>query len=136
VAFGVDTGMIGLLATTMPQGNHWTLIMGIAFAAAVVLLVTSFVLVQAAMHPDTRAPVGSLLFWGEVALNSMTEFEGKWRHTDQDAYLKDLLEQIHRCSEILCHKFRRLRQSYLCLFWSILPWAVAIYLFRTSVPSK
>jgi len=131
IIFGISTGMLGLLASIMPQPSDWTLFSTISFACAVVPLSLSFVFLKMALYPDTRAPNGSLLFFGTIAQQTCDKFRERWKSQTQEDYLCDLLEQAHRNAEIISAKFQWFRRAFKVLLLAIIPWAVSVYLFTT-----
>jgi hypothetical protein len=45
-----------------------------------------------------------------------------------DAYLEDLTVQCHRNAEIATRKFVWIQRALLCLYLSVVPWALALWL--------
>ena len=131
IILGVDTGMLGVVATFAPPLQHWTPVTVIFALASLLFLAVSLIFIYHATYPQTKGPTKSLLFWGSIARNSFKEYQHSFLNQTQDEYFNDLLEQCHRNSDILDRKFLSLKWAYRFLFCALLPWVMTIYLFRS-----
>ncbi|CAN5652120.1 hypothetical protein BH09PLA1_BH09PLA1_25430 [soil metagenome] len=132
IVLGVDTAMLGVMSSLAPNPANWTCYMALSFTAAVILLAISVVYLARATYPDTVAPARSLLFFGTIGHQECAVFKGEYMAQTEDVYLTDLLEQIHRLSEILCTKFDRLKLAYKAIYWALIPWSLTLVLFRVA----
>lgn len=133
VVLGVDTAMLGFLATSAPAGP--VSVSAIVFAlAAGALLVLSLTCVYRGTYPRTQGPGGSLVYFGSIAEKDLKEFENKFVGCDLQDHLDDVLEQIHRNSEILNGKFEKLQRAYECMLIAAIPWTITLYLFGLVPP--
>lgn len=134
VVLGVDTGMLGFLATSFPAGP--VSVSAIVFAAvSVVLLAASLVFVYRGTYPRTQGPEGSLIYFRSIAGKDLNDFKERFRACVADDHLDDVLEQVHRNSEILAIKFVELQRAYRCLLLAVPSWATTLYLLGGIPPS-
>jgi len=134
IILGVDTGMLGFLATSAPTSGSLSVIAIILAAVSVLLLVTSLVFIYRGTYPRTQGPGASLIYFGSIADEERANLKERFRACDTDDHLDDVLEQVHRNSEILDSKFRELQWAYRALLIAIAPWAIALYLFGVVPP--
>lgn len=133
VVLGVDTAMLGFLATSAPAGPVPVSVLIFALAAGA-LLVLSLIFVYRGTYPRTQGPGGSLVYFGSIAEKDSEEFKNKFLACDLQDHLNDVLEQIHRNSEILNGKFEKLQRAYECMLVAAIPWTVTLYLFGLVPP--
>ena len=133
VVLGVDAGMLGFLATSVPPGAVpiATIVVG-ALAAA--LLVASLIFIYRGTYPRTKGPDRSLVHFGSVAGEDLEDFKARFQACDIRGHLDDVLGQVHRNAEILDRKFAELRRAYRCLLAAVIPWAIALYLLGVIPP--
>lgn len=133
VVLGVDTGMLGFLATSapasaVPRGS-------IVFAAvSIALLVASLIFIYRGTYPRTKGPSSSLVYFGSIAGKDSEIFKERFRACGPEDHLDDVLGQVHRNSEILDRKFAELQRAYRCLLAAVIPWAITLYLFGVVPP--
>lgn len=133
VVLGVDTAMLGFLATSasarpVPLG-------AIIFAlASVALLVLSLIFVYRGTYPRTHGPNESLVYFGSIAEKELEKFKNEFLAYDLQSHLNDVLEQIHRNSEILNGKFAKLQRAYESMLIAAIPWTISLYLFGVVPP--
>lgn len=134
VVLGIDTGMLGVLATFAPAKNMWNPLM-IEFALlSTTLLSISLLFVYLGNYPRLKGSSESLFYFGSICKKRFNQYEREFSKRSTKEHLKDMLKQCHRNSEILSQKFRCLKWSYLLLISSVIPWAITIYFFR-SIPA-
>jgi hypothetical protein len=130
---GVDTGMLGFLATSAPLSSVPLRTLVLA-AVAVALIVASLVFIYRGTYPRTKGPGRSLVYFGSIAGEDLEDFRERFRACSPEGHLDDVLEQVHRNSEIVDRKFAELRRAYRCLLAAVIPWAVTLYLFGVVPP--
>lgn len=134
VILGIDTGMLGVLATFAPAKNLWDSLM-IAFAILSTLFLSiSLLFIYLGNYPRLKGPSNSLFFFGSICSKDFKKYQQEFTKRSYEEQLKDILEQCHRNSEILNQKFCYLKWAYRMLFVGVILWAITIYLFR-SAPS-
>ncbi len=79
-------------------------------ALSVLLLACNLFVVYRGTYPCTKGPGDSLVYFGSIADKS------------REDHLDDVLEQVHRDSEIVDRKFVDLRRSYRCLPVAVASW--------------
>jgi hypothetical protein len=131
VVLGGNTAMLGVLATLAPAPHLWTKQTVILGAISTVCPFASLICVYLANYPQTKKPSTSLNFFGGIAKHTLAEYQKAFTELSSRDYLNDLLEQIHRNSEIVIGKFRALKWAYRALLIGVIPWALCLYYFRT-----
>lgn len=133
IVLGVDTGMLGFLATSAPAGAFPVRAVVVA-ATSVALLVASLIFIYRGTYPRTKGPGGSLVYFGSIAGEGLEDLKERFRACGADEHLDDVLGQVHRNSEIVARKFAELQRAYRCLLLAVVPWAMALYLFGVVPP--
>jgi hypothetical protein len=134
VLLAVDTGMLGYLATHLPTFNSvpwWELIApGLAF----VLLALSLLQLYKGAFPVLTGGHSSLVYFSEIATRTESKFINEFIEQRESEYVKDVLGQVWRNSEILKAKFAHVKLAFIFLAWSVLPWTVALADFALRTP--
>jgi hypothetical protein len=124
---GIDTAMLGTLSGFASAARTLSGAHIFVAALAAILLLLSLLAVGIGTYPRTRGPEGSLIYFGCIARKGTYEFKERFRSRTPNQHLDDVLEQVHRNSEIVDRKFGALRWAYYTLLASVIPWAVALY---------
>ena len=98
---------------------------------ALLFLFISLLFLCVGSYPRMKAPSRSLLYFGTVGKMTLDEYRGRFLAQDPREYLEDLLQQCHRNCQIVRVKFWSLQYAYGWLVAAVVPWAFAIYLFKT-----
>ena len=133
VVLGIDTGMLGVIASFAPQAHLWSSEMTVATFFAIFGLAFSLFFVYLSNYPQLKGPNTSLLYFGSIAKRDIEEYKQEFIKQKPEEQLDDVLGQCHRNAEILHKKFFYHKWSYRILIFSVIPWAITIYLFR-SIP--
>jgi len=135
VILGIDTGMLGVLATFAPDKAFWDSWMILFAFSSIILLLLSLLFVYLGNYPRLKGPSESLFYFGSICKKCLIQYQQGFSKRSKEECLNDLLEQCHRNSEIINQKFNYLKWAYLLLLLSVIPWVITIYLFRTiTVP--
>ena len=131
VAFGftVNTAMLGLLAAVAPSTSAgWTTAPAVCASFAVAFGITGLLFLSFASFPRTEGPRGSLLFFGGIAQRDSEQFKSAVLSLSQEAYIDDLSVQCHRNAEIAARKFAWVQRALICLYLSVIPWGLSLWL--------
>jgi len=126
VVLAVDTGMAGYLATRLSVSTlmlSWQLLIPLV---AFVLIGLSFWHLYKVAFPNLKGGNQSLVYFREIAKRTEAKFIDEFMAQKDDAYVKDLLGQAWRNSEILTEKFNHLQLAFLLMAAAIIPWTIAI----------
>jgi hypothetical protein len=135
VVLGINTAMLGVLASLAPAPHLWaarTVILGIV---SVLLCAATFVCIYLVNYPRTKGPTTSLNFFGGIASRTFREYEKAFMHLASAEYLSDVLEQCHKNAEIVKLKFAALKWAYRFLMTAIVPWCLCLYYFKVVTDS-
>ncbi len=132
-AFTLTTAMLGLLAAIAPRTMHaWTIAPAIFASFAGALGVAALLFVSLASFPRTEGPKGSLVYCGGIAQRTAEQFKDAVCALSIEAYVADLAAQCHRNAEIAAGKFLWIQRALLCLYLSVPPWALAVWLLYAA----
>jgi hypothetical protein len=134
VVLAVDTAMAGYLAGRMPSLKtmlYWpTLIPLVAF----VLIGISIWNLYKGAFPNLAGGNLSLVYFREIAKRTEAKFIEDFLAQEDTAYVKDVLGQAWRNSEILVEKFNHLRCAFIFMALAVLPWVVSLAIFPARTP--
>ena len=128
VLTAISCTIVASLATVAPAPAQLTWSAVAVIAAGVAPQFASLVYCALATFPQTRGPVGSLIFFGGIAARSTEQYRRDVLALTPSAYLADITAQCHRNAEIAALKYRRVRSATAWLFAGIMPWLYALYL--------
>ena len=86
--------------------------------------------------PSLEGGRGSLIYFREIAKRKEAQYAEEFRSISEEDYLKDLLGQVWRNSEILTEKFDHISTAFNWTAFSILPWVGSLVLLAIHYPSK
>jgi hypothetical protein len=134
VVLAVDTAMAGYLAGRMPSLKtlpYWpTLIPLVAF----VLIGISIWNLYKGAFPNLAGGNLSLVYFREIAKRTEAKFIDDFLAQDETAYVKDVLGQAWRNSEILVEKFNHLKLAFIFMALAVLPWVISLAIFAARTP--
>lgn len=124
----VDTAMLGALAaifstTKFSENGAWTNLFTIV---TTVTLIGAIICAAMAVKPDTKGPPTSFVFFGKVAAQASADYVDHFKRANDDSFLQDLLDQIHRNAEIAKNKYEWVKSAVGWSFLSVPLWAAAI----------
>lgn len=132
VLLSVAIAMLALLASMAPlkelQWNSRPAL--IAFVALALIALSLFLLYQASF-PRLAGGRRSLLYFREIAKRKETAFIADFNEQSEESYLKDLLAQVWRNSEILKQKYDYIKYSFTVLLCAFPPWLLALSMFAS-----
>ncbi len=110
----------------------WTIASALCASFAAVLGVASVIFLSFASFPRTEGPKGSLIYFGGIAQRAADQFRQTMLDLTTEAYLEDLAAQCHRNAEIATRKFAWVQRAMICLYLSVVPWALALWLLYNT----
>ncbi len=131
IVWGIDIGMLAILATNAPpiRAFSWYTL---AAVVPVLLLAKSLLHLYQGSFPRLEGGWMSLIYFREIAHRKEDEFIKGFTAQTEDAYIKDVLSQVWRNSEILTQKFDHLKSAFVWLAWALIPWLICLYFFATA----
>jgi pycsar effector protein len=118
--------MLAFLAAKAPSWSMLSWPLAIAPVLAMLFIAVSLGYLYASGAPTLEGGHRSLIYFREIAQRTEAVFLEQSQQMTDEQYLKDLLGQVWRNSEILSKKFDYLQTALLFLGISILPWLVAL----------
>jgi hypothetical protein len=131
VVLGLDTAMLSLLGITAPpiRSFEWSMIFALIPAG---LIVASLVFLYLQWSPQLDGGHESLIYFREIARRRESQFIDEFVRQSEDAYMKDVLSQVWRNSEILKKKFDYLKTSFFLTAVALLPWLGSLAMFAAK----
>lgn len=129
---GVSIAMLGFLTSITGEVTFWNYAIKIDFLSSGALLFTSLICIYFGQFPKTNSDNNSLLYFGTIADMNCDKFKKQFESLSDADYLDDLLCQTHKNSVIISKKFMFLKVALISLLFSVIPWALAILLIKTS----
>lgn len=135
VVLAVDTGMLAILAGNCPPVGAFDWWMLIPTLPLALLGVSLYRLYQGAF-PSLKGGEDSLIYFREIAKKREQPFIDAFIAQPEEAYVKDLLGQVWRNSQILTTKFDHLSSAFNFMALALVPWLGSLILFTVHYPSK
>ncbi len=135
VVLAVDTGMLAVLASNCPAlsaFDWWMLIPLLPLA----LLSISLCHLYLGAFPSLKGGEESLIYFREIAKKREQPFIDAFIAQSEAAYLKDLLGQVWRNSQILRMKFDHLTSAFNFMALALVPWLASLVWLTIHYPSK
>jgi len=130
VVVGVDVGMLAILASNAPAIESFTWYMLFALIPLWMLLMSLWHLYQGSF-PRLEGGWNSLIYFREIAQREEEAFITELTSLSEEKYVKELLSQVWRNSQILTQKFNRLRAAFVWLAIAVIPWIIALFMFTS-----
>ena len=111
-----------------PDAEAWDKAPAIFASLAAALGVASLLSATLATFPRTKGPKDSFIYFGGIAERTLDQFRESVSTMTSDSYVSDLAAQCHRNAEIATAKFLWVQRALCCLYLSVPPWALALWL--------
>lgn len=121
----LGTVLFGGMAIKLDQLPEFCTPLALSAWTSLVLIVFSIISAAVSVFPQTKGPKGSLLFFGTIAEMPLEIFIENMNKTEASEYRQDLLQQIHRNSQIASARFRWMKLSMASLLISLPFWGYA-----------
>lgn len=129
----IDTGMLAILVS-----NAWVSIYRewlVVFPGLVLALVgASIWCLYHSAFPRLHGGESSLLYFREIARRTENNFIKEFTDQSEEDYVRDLLGQVWRNSEILRQKFDYLKYAFILSALAIVPWVISLTIFAVRNP--
>lgn len=130
VIVAIDIAMLGALTSRIPATpQSWWLVGLFAVIGGGAVLV-SLVFCALALFPRVKSPNLSILFFGSISAYSSAEYASRFAQLSEQDYLKDLLQQVHRNSQIASAKYGFVKWATGLLLKAIIPWLFSFYMME------
>src|SRR5260370_41199394 len=135
VVLAVDTGMLAVLASNCPalSAFDWWMLIPIL---PLVLLGISLLHLYRGAFPSLKGGEESLIYFREIAKKREQPFIDAFIAQSEAAYVKDLLGQVWRNSQILKMKFDHLSSAFNFMALALVPWLASLVWLTIHYPSK
>jgi len=124
----IDTAMIAAIVALAARPGAWSQWSGLWIILGSAFPLTSLLMIAFATSPQLEGHQPSLIFFGDVASLSASEYDARVATRTQRDYLVDLNSQCHRNSEIASRRYRWIRHATLALLFGMVPWLLSLFL--------
>ena len=124
----IDTALIAVIVGLAARPGGWTSWDGILILLGGAFLIASVVMVALSIIPQLTGNKQSLIFFGDIARLSLTEYSVRVGSRSLSDYLADLNTQCHRNSEIALRKYSWNQRATRLLITGIIPWLISLFL--------
>lgn len=132
VLFSLDIAMLAVLANKAPLNElHWDSTPSLIALLALALIALSLALLYQASFPRLAGGHSSLLYFREIARRREAAFIDEFSAQTEEAFLKDVLGQVWRNSEILKQKYDYIKYSFIVMICALPPWLIALAMFTS-----
>ena len=135
VLLAVDTGMLAVLASNAPPSSSFDWILLLTLLPVALLGISLYHLYKGAF-PSLDGGHDSLIYFREISKRTESRFIDAFIAQPDETYLKDLLSQVWRNSEILKQKFNHIGAAFNWTALAILPWLGSLVLLAIHYPSR
>lgn len=116
-------GTVAIKYSSFLTAPYW---IQVASWIALALLSSAVVCASIAIFPRTKGPKDSMIFFGGIACRPSESFSEIVENTSEDAYRRDLADQIHINARIAATKFCWIRRSMFFMLLALLPWCLSV----------
>ena len=123
-----DTALLGVLVALYAE-HGWSVNRNaqiLSFAATTFFLLMAIYCVAACIIPRTTGPGRSLIYFGCVKAQALSDYDIALRSASEEQLLNDCIAQIHRNAEIACEKYDWARAATLWTLVGAISWALAV----------
>ena len=128
ILFGINSAMLGALATLIPLPDKWTIVAIIFAGLSSLILVTSIVLLVFVAFPRLKGPENSLIYFGGIASYDEQKYVEKILRGTTKELLIDIAKQCHRNGEIAKLKYELVSKAVISTVLALPIWLTAIWL--------
>ncbi|WP_417247479.1 Pycsar system effector family protein [Celeribacter sp.] len=122
----LSTALFGTVAIKYSSFSSASCWIQLGSWTALILLSAAVVCASIAIFPRIKGPKASLIFFGGIASQPSESFFGILENTSEDAFRKDLAEQIYINARIAATKYSWIRRSMISLLLALLPWSLSV----------
>lgn len=122
--FGVNTLVLAVGALNISVSDLKLWYVTIPGAIAALALAMSYVFLFRANFPDVRGGAGSLVFFAEIQKRTETDYLDQVLVCSEDDFRKDIISQIWRNSQILCDKYRNVKNAIISTTVALIPFFI------------
>jgi hypothetical protein len=123
-----DAALLGLLVALYAE-HGWgvnRVDRVLAFAATAFFLLMAIYCVAACIIPRTAGPGRSLIYFGCVKSQALSDYDLALRSASEEELLDDCIAQVHRNAEIACEKYDWAKAATLWTLVGAVSWVLAV----------
>lgn len=128
VVLAINTGMLSLLVANISNTLIHSCVVYFSIIPVLLIGVSMYHLYKGAF-PKLKGNSDSLIYFRSIGSLSESEYAKRITDISQDEYVKDLLGQISRNSEILKEKYNHLEQAFKFMAFALVPWLIVFAIF-------
>lgn len=126
--FAIDTSMLAVLALNVTKSDFIIWYLAVSALLALGLIAASLWFLYKCTFPNLKGGAASLVYFRGIATKTEANFIDQFQKQTSDAYVRDLLGQIWRNSEILKMKFDSVKTAFILTAIALIPWVLFLIL--------
>lgn len=126
--FAIDTGMLAVLALNITKADLVIWYLATSAVLALGFIAASFWYLYKCAFPNLDGGAASLVYFREIAGKTEANYIDQFQKQTTDTYVRDLLGQVWRNSEILRMKFDYLKIAFILTAVALVPWVAFLVL--------
>jgi hypothetical protein len=138
VILAIDTAMIATLTSNAPSLKsfelfEWHMLFVLISVALIFFSIYHLYLLAYPRLPGAENKSRSLIYFKHVAEEkNLDNYQKSFAAQAEEDYVKDLVGQIWRNSQILNEKYKHLKLAFICLAASLIPWMISLAMFASK----
>ncbi|MGB7040221.1 MAG: Pycsar system effector family protein [Xanthobacteraceae bacterium] len=121
--FALNTGMLAFLFLNLRPTDLHAWFLALPAGVAIVTLAASLINLYRSAYPSLKGGAESLIYFREIAKRTEAKYIDAFTK-QTDAYVRDVMGQVWRNSEILTIKYDAVKLAFILTAFTIIPWSI------------
>ncbi|MGA8321276.1 MAG: Pycsar system effector family protein [Xanthobacteraceae bacterium] len=121
--FALNTGMLAFLFLNLRPTDLNAWFLALPAGVAIVTLAASLINLYRSAYPSLKGGAESLIYFREIAKRTEAKYIDAFTK-QTDAYVRDVMGQVWRNSEILTIKYDAVKLAFILTAFTIIPWSI------------
>ncbi|MGB7888691.1 MAG: Pycsar system effector family protein [Xanthobacteraceae bacterium] len=121
--FALNTGMLAFLFLNLRPTDLNAWFLALPAGVAIVTLAASLINLYRSAYPSLKGGAESLIYFREIAKRTEAKYIDAFTK-QTDAYVRDVMGQVWRNSEILTIKYDAVKLAFTLTAFTLIPWSI------------
>ena len=121
--FALNTGMLAFLFLNLRPTDLNAWFLALPAGVAIVTLAASLINLYRSAYPSLKGGAELLIYFREIAKRTEAKYIDAFTK-QTDAYVRDVMGQVWRNSEILTIKYDAVKLAFILTAFTIIPWSI------------
>ncbi|MGB6939361.1 MAG: Pycsar system effector family protein [Xanthobacteraceae bacterium] len=123
--FALNTGMLAFLFLNLRPTDLNAWFLALPAGVAIVTLAASLINLYRSAYPSLKGGAESLIYFREIAKRTEAKYIDAFTK-QTDAYVRDVMGQVWRNSEILTIKYDAVKLAFILTAFTLIPWSISL----------